>query len=64
MQQIPQEIVQGMTQEIPGPRIRRPFSRVAVLEAEGIRPKHGERWHPETGRRMLTHEAPHTPRRR
>ncbi|WTG85039.1 hypothetical protein OG779_43410 [Streptomyces sp. NBC_01563] len=53
-----------MTQEIPGPRIRRPFSRVAVLEAEGIRPKHGERWHPETGRRMLTHEAPHTPRRR
>ncbi|MEU9663480.1 recombinase family protein [Streptomyces chartreusis] len=25
----------------------------AVLDAEGIRPKRGERWHPETARRML-----------
>ncbi|MFF9607579.1 recombinase family protein [Streptomyces sp. NPDC014684] len=30
------------------------FRRIAaVLEAEGIRPKRGERWHPETIRRLL-----------
>ncbi|MFE6130079.1 recombinase family protein [Streptomyces sp. NPDC056437] len=26
---------------------------VQVLEVEGIRPQRGERWHPETVRRML-----------
>jgi len=39
---------------------------VAVLEAEGLRPKRGERWHPETVRRMLanTTDRPPTLRRR
>ncbi|MFC9166024.1 recombinase family protein [Streptomyces fungicidicus] len=29
----------------------------AALSAEGIRPKRGERWHPETVRRMLANTA-------
>ncbi|MEU5927094.1 recombinase family protein [Streptomyces antimycoticus] len=37
---------------------------VAALEAEGIRPKRGERWHPETVRRMLAQETPYTLRHR
>lgn len=38
----------------------------AALEAEGLRPKRGERWHPETVRRMLANMAdrPPTLRRR
>ncbi|MFF7130465.1 recombinase family protein [Streptomyces sp. NPDC008240] len=38
----------------------------AALDAEGIRPKRGERWHPETVRRMLanTTDCPPTLRRR
>ncbi|MEY9988574.1 hypothetical protein ABIE67_000606 [Streptomyces sp. V4I8] len=38
----------------------------AVLEAEDIRPKRGERWHPETVRRMLANpgDRPPTLRRR
>jgi Recombinase. len=38
----------------------------AVLEAEDIRPKRGERWHPETVRRMLvnTTDRPSTLRKR
>ncbi|NUK09497.1 recombinase family protein [Streptomyces lunaelactis] len=38
----------------------------AVLDAEGLRPKRGERWHPETVRRMLanTTDQPPTLRRR
>ncbi|GAA3800883.1 hypothetical protein GCM10022403_038940 [Streptomyces coacervatus] len=33
----------------------------AVLEAEGIRPKRGERWHPETVRRMLANPTDKPP---
>jgi hypothetical protein len=29
----------------------------AVLEAEAIRPKRGESWHPETARRMLANST-------
>ncbi|MFF7161754.1 recombinase family protein [Streptomyces sp. NPDC008086] len=38
----------------------------AALEAEGIRPKRGQRWHPETIRRMLANatDQPPTLRRR
>ncbi|MFF7603142.1 recombinase family protein [Streptomyces mirabilis] len=38
----------------------------SVLEAEGIWPKRGERWHPETVRRMLanTGDQPPTLRKR
>jgi hypothetical protein len=38
----------------------------AVLEAEDIRPKRGERWHSETVRRMLANstDQPLTLRRR
>ncbi|MEU1940468.1 recombinase family protein [Streptomyces coeruleorubidus] len=38
----------------------------AVLETEGIRPKRGERWHPETVRRLLanTSDQPPTLRKR
>ncbi|WP_346657025.1 recombinase family protein [Streptomyces sp. F001] len=38
----------------------------AVLEAENIHPKRGERWHPETVRRMLANpgDRPPTLRRR
>ncbi|MDQ0717541.1 hypothetical protein QFZ55_006993 [Streptomyces luteogriseus] len=38
----------------------------AVLEAEDIRPKRGERWHPEIVRRMLANstDQPPTLRRR
>ncbi|MFM9709115.1 recombinase family protein [Streptomyces galilaeus] len=38
----------------------------AVLDAEGIRPKRGKLWHPETVRRMLANTAdqPPTLRRR
>ncbi|MFF1566925.1 recombinase family protein [Streptomyces sp. NPDC058293] len=32
-----------------------------VLEAEEIRPKRGERWHPETVRRMLANATDHPP---
>lgn len=37
-----------------------------VLDAEGLRPKRGERWHPETVRRMLasTTDRPPTLRKR
>ncbi|MET9116639.1 recombinase family protein [Streptomyces longwoodensis] len=37
----------------------------ALLEAEGIRTKCGERWHPETVRQMLANSSdrPPTPRR-
>ncbi|MCF3132426.1 recombinase family protein [Streptomyces olivochromogenes] len=34
---------------------------VAVLEAEGIRPKRGERWHPETVRRLLANPTDRPP---
>ncbi|MFE2487192.1 recombinase family protein [Streptomyces mirabilis] len=40
-----------------------PYREIAsILDAEGIQPKRGERWHPETVRRMLanTGNAPHT----
>ncbi|MGW5124563.1 recombinase family protein [Streptomyces sp. NPDC004069] len=33
----------------------------AVLEAEGIRPKRGSRWHPETVRRMLANPTAKPP---
>ncbi|MFC7844411.1 recombinase family protein [Streptomyces sp. NPDC057382] len=33
----------------------------AVLEAEAIRPKRGERWHPETVRRMLANTSDRSP---
>ncbi|MFD8851569.1 recombinase family protein [Streptomyces sp. NPDC059604] len=33
----------------------------AALDAEGIRPKHGGRWHPETVRRMLANEDDRPP---
>ncbi|MEU1035481.1 recombinase family protein [Streptomyces mirabilis] len=33
----------------------------AVLDAEGIRPKRGERWHPETVRRMLANPTDKPP---
>ena len=33
----------------------------AVLEAEGIRPKRGDRWHPETVRRMLANQSDQPP---
>ncbi|MCF3132429.1 recombinase family protein [Streptomyces olivochromogenes] len=33
----------------------------AVLEAEGIRPKRGDRWHPETVRRMLANPTDKPP---
>ncbi|MGW7513771.1 recombinase family protein [Streptomyces massasporeus] len=33
----------------------------AVLEAEDIRPKRGERWHPETVRRMLANPTNRPP---
>jgi DNA invertase Pin-like site-specific DNA recombinase len=33
----------------------------AVLDAEGIRPKRGDRWHPETVRRMLANTTDHPP---
>ncbi|MGW1505533.1 recombinase family protein [Streptomyces mirabilis] len=33
----------------------------AVLDAEGIRPRRGERWHPETVRRMLAHTTDQPP---
>ncbi|WP_406327291.1 recombinase family protein [Streptomyces sp. NBC_01617] len=33
----------------------------AALEAEDVRPKRGERWHPETVRRMLANAADRPP---
>ncbi|WP_330294055.1 recombinase family protein [Streptomyces sp. NBC_00576] len=38
----------------------------AALDAEGLRPKRGEHWHPETVRRMLANQSdrPPTLRRR
>ncbi|SDM77061.1 Recombinase [Streptomyces sp. cf386] len=33
----------------------------AVLDAEGIRPKRGDRWHPETIRRMLANSTDRPP---
>ncbi|WP_413810841.1 recombinase family protein [Streptomyces sp. OE57] len=33
----------------------------AVLEAEGIRPKRGDRWHPEIVRRMLANPTDKPP---
>ncbi|MEV4875324.1 recombinase family protein [Streptomyces cyaneofuscatus] len=34
---------------------------VAVLEAEGLRPERGERWHPGTVRRMLANSTDRPP---